>query len=111
MAEAAGLEPAHGLVNNQVPYQLGYASSIWWLEAESNRRPHPYEGCTLPSELSSPPIADCRFRIADLISHFFNPQSSVLDPQSTIRNGPRGSRTHYLSIKSRELILMSFRPE
>ena len=31
--------------------------------------------------------------------------------QSSISiNGPRGSRTHYLSIKSRELILMSFRP-
>ena len=57
MAEAAGFEPAHGLVNNQVPYQLGYASSIWWLEAESNRRPHPYEGCAPPSELSSLPIA------------------------------------------------------
>lgn len=27
MAEAAGFEPARGLVNNQVPYQLGYASS------------------------------------------------------------------------------------
>ena len=25
--------------------------------------------------------------------------------------GPRGSRTHYRSIKSRELILMSFRPD
>jgi hypothetical protein len=31
MAEAAGLEPAHHLVNNQVPYQLGYASSRLWI--------------------------------------------------------------------------------
>jgi hypothetical protein len=109
MAEAAGLEPAHGLVNNQEPYQLGYASSIWWLEAESNRRPHPYEGCALPSELSSP--SDCGLQISDC--RFDQPlfQSSILDPQSSIPDGPRGSRTHYLSIKSRELILMSFRPE
>lgn len=37
----------------------------------------------------------------------------ALPPLSSILcrpDGPRGSRTHYPSIKSRELILMSFRP-
>ena len=57
-------------------------------------------------------ICDCRFRNCRLmrsqnaVSQFGNPQSSIAIPFG----GPRGSRTHYLSIKSRELILMSFRP-
>jgi hypothetical protein len=34
-----------------------------------------------------------------------------LSYRAAILGGPRGSRTHYPSIKSRELILMSFRPK
>lgn len=50
MAVGAGFEPAHLLINNQAPYQLGHPTSsninlyrlssfnTEWLEAESNRR-------------------------------------------------------------------------
>ena len=54
----------------------------------------------------SPPIS---FPIADL-----RLRTVIGNWRSTIANipgGPRGSRTHYLSIKSRALILMSFRPQ
>lgn len=85
MAVGAGFEPAHFLINNQAPYQLGHPTMINL-------------------------ISDCRLPISDS-----NPVHNVQNRQSTIGNrksfgGPRGSRTHYLSIKSRELILMSFRP-
>ncbi len=60
-------------------------------------------------------IFDCRFPIADLGMRLVRARSG----QSRMRlignrplfGGPRGSRTHYPSIKSRELILMSFRPK
>lgn len=55
------------------------------------------------------PISDCGSG-PPLISTIRNHQSAIINPQSAILHGPRGSRTHYLSIKSRELILMSFRP-
>ena len=54
MAEAAGLEPARGLVNNQVPYQLGYASIR---------------------------LSDCGCRIADWSFDLHRPQSEIRNPQ------------------------------
>ena len=79
---------------------------------ESNSPPLDYRSSAPPSELRGPlsfSIADCRLSAVRLS---LAPQEV---PQSTIDNrqslgGPRGSRTHYPSIKSRELILMSFRP-
>ena len=64
LAVGAGFEPAHLLINNQTPYQLGHPTTssiaiknpiaqIKWLEAESNRRRPTYEIGALPSELSS----------------------------------------------------------
>jgi hypothetical protein len=38
LAPRAGFEPAHNLINSQVPYQLGYLGTNWWVRAELNRR-------------------------------------------------------------------------
>ena len=52
------------------------------------------------------PISNCRLAIAKRARVV-----GIAIRQSQIPfGGPRGSRTHYLSIKSRELILMSLRP-
>ena len=80
-------------------------------------------GALWPSELSSR-FLDCELRSSDCGLSAFEARISTLNPrdteflnhrssinQSSISpGGPRGSRTHYHSIKSRVLILMSFRP-
>ncbi len=77
---------------------------------ESNSPPLDYRSSAPPSELRGP--IDCGLMIADCgLTH--RPTLQIRPPQSSIRNsfgGPGGSRTHYPSIKSRRLILMSFRP-
>ena len=36
LAGEAGIEPAHGLTQNQVPYRLGYSPSVWRKREDSN---------------------------------------------------------------------------
>ena len=72
---------------------------------ESNSPPLDYRSSAPPSELGGP--IDCGLRI-DTSADTSNPPSAILNPQ--FFGGPGGSRTHYPSIKSRRLILMSFRP-
>ena len=36
LAPRAGFEPAHFLINSQVPCQLGYLGTTWWAITESN---------------------------------------------------------------------------
>ena len=43
LAVAEGFEPSYGRINSAVPYQLGYATKIWWLWVESNHQPGAYE--------------------------------------------------------------------
>jgi hypothetical protein len=79
---------------------------------ELNSPPLDYQSSAPPSELRGPityPIGDWRLPIAPrrLTYTIDNQQSATANSN----NGPRGSRTHYPSIKSRELILMSFRPK
>src|SRR5258706_7838653 len=90
-------------------------SSLQSPRRELNSPPLDYRSSAPPSELRGPPmIFDCRFPSADLGMRLVRARSG----QSRMRlignrqfsDGPRGSRTHYPSIKSRELILMSFRP-
>ena len=52
-------------------------------------------------------IADRRLPTSDCVLVIGDWQSTT----ANILGGPRGNRTHYLSIKSRALILMSFRPQ
>src|SRR4029079_1960788 len=59
-------------------------------------------------------ISNCECGISRTLNPRGCPDLTIRNSQFEIRNssyGPRGSRTHYPSIKSRELILMSFRPK
>ena len=68
---------------------------------ESNSPPLDYRSSAPPSELRGP-TPDCARQHAD------NRHSTIANRK--FLGGPGGSRTHYPSIKSRRLILMSFRP-
>jgi len=47
LAVAEGFEPSHGRINSAVPYQLGYATKLWWLWVDSNHQPRAYETLAL----------------------------------------------------------------
>jgi hypothetical protein len=68
---------------------------------DSNSPPLDYQSSAPPSELRGP-TPDCARQHAD------NRHSTIANRK--FLGGPGGSRTHYPSIKSRRLILMSFRP-
>src|SRR5262245_18621870 len=79
--------------------------TTWYMQSpprESNSPPLDYESSARPSELHGHfdcglPNSVCGLPVAS---------SAIRNHQSAILHGPRGSRTHYPSIKSRELILM-----
>ena len=79
-----------------------------------NRTAAYYALCALTYEISALPSKLFRQKRArgENRTHDLSFTEAVRRPPALRgHGGPRGSRTHYPSIKSRELILMSFRPQ
>ena len=124
-AVRAGFEPAHFPFNRRAPYQLGYRttnsrrlrSSPTALRANCalRRRSGGRRNRTAVYRLMRSAL--CRLSYSAKKARGENRTHASALPKlcaGLLRfagvDGPRGSRTHYPSIKSRELIQMSFRP-